>query len=180
MSIIFDPKSMLRKVAPRAKIKRMVTSRMGLKRTILANIGTDLIPIDNGSMAKVARATLLGYKERIAKAQVEAGFEKSAGTAVKAALLDDPRQLIQRVQNEVIFQVHQGIQKKYSGKRARWLPSDAEEPRPNHALAYGKEYIIGEGLPVGDDGDTVEPGDEWGCQCGIEILDTDETQLDLS
>lgn len=173
MSIVFDPKSMLKRIAPAAKLKRMVNSRMGLKRTILANIGTDEIPIDNGTLAKVARDTLLGYKERIAKAVVDAGFERSAGTEVKETILADPKQLIQRVQNEVVFQVHQGIQKKYAGQRARWLPSDADEPRPEHQLNYGKEYIIGEGI------DGIEPGDEFGCKCGIEIL-TNETQLDLS
>ena len=173
MSIVFDPNSMLKRIAPRSKLKRMVNSRMGLKRTILANIGTDEIPIDNGTLAKVARDTLLGYKERIAKAVVDNDFEKSAGTAVKAALLDDPKQLINRIQNEVIFQVHEGIKKKYAGTKARWLPSSAEEPRPEHALHYGKVYTIGEGI------DGIEPGDEYGCQCGVEIL-TDETTLDLS
>lgn len=172
MSIIFDPTKMLKKVAPASKIKRMVSSRMSLKRTILANIGTDEIPIDNGSLTKVARKTLAGYKERIAKAVVDNNFERSAGTEVKDEILDDPKQLIQRVQNEVVFQTHQGIKEKYSGKRARWLPSDAEEPRPEHQANYGKEYIIGEGI------NGVEPGDEFGCRCGVEIL-VDETQLDL-
>lgn len=173
MSIVFDPTKMLRRIAPKAKIRRMVSSKMGLKRSILANIGTDEIPIDNGTLAKVARNTLVGYKERIANAVVESGYEKAAGTEEKAAILDDPKQLIQRVQNEVVFQVHKGIQDKYRGMRARWLPSDADEPRPEHQANYGKVYIIGEGI------DGVEPGDEWGCKCGVEIL-TDETQLDLS
>lgn len=173
MSIIFDPKAMLKRVAPKAKIKRMVNSKMGLKRTILANIGTDEIPVDNGSLAKIARNTLLGYQDRIAKATVDAGFEKEAGDELQKEILKDPKQLIQRVQNEVIYQAHQGIKKKYGGQRARWLPSDAEEPRPEHQKNYGKVYIIGEGI------DGVEPGDEWGCKCGVEIL-TDETTLDLS
>ncbi len=173
MSIIFDPKAMLKRVAPKAKIKRMVSSRMTLKRTILANIGTDEIPIDNGSLAKVARDTLTGYQQRVAKETVENNFEKAAGNELEKKLIADPKQLIQRVQNEVVYQVHQGIQKKYGGKQARWLPSDAEEPRPEHQKNYGKIYIIGEGI------DGVEPGDEPGCKCGIEIL-VDETQLDLS
>ena len=173
MAIIFDPTKMLRRIAPKAKIKRMVSGRLGLKRSILANIGTDEIPIDNGTLSKVARKTLLGYKERIAAAVVQNKFEKAAGTEVKEVILDDPKQLIQRVQNEVVYQVHQGIKDKYAGMRARWLPSDADEPRPEHQANYGKVYIIGEGI------DGVEPGDEYGCKCGVEIL-TDETKLDLS
>lgn len=173
MAIRFYPVDMLKRVAPKAKIRRMVSSRMGLKRTILANLGTDQIPVDNGTLAKVARKTLLGYKERIAKAVVDANFQKAAGTEEREAILDDPKQLIQRVQNEVVYQVHQGIKEKYAGQRARWLPSDADEPRPEHQANYGKVYIIGEGI------DGVEPGDEYGCKCGVEIL-TDETKLDLS
>lgn len=173
MSIVFDPNSMLKRIAPKAKLKRMVNSRLGLKRTILANIGTDEIPIDNGTLAKVARDTLLGYKERMAKAVADNNFERSAGTEVKEEILKDPKQLIQRVQNEVVYQVHQGIKEKYGGQRARWLPSDSEEPRPEHQAHYGKIYIIGEGI------DGIEPGDEYGCKCGVEIL-TDETKLDLS
>lgn len=164
---------MLKKIAPKAKIKRIVSQKMSLKRTILSQIGTEQIPIDNGSLARVARNTLQGYKERIAKETVDEGFEKSAGDALKKELIADPKQLIQRVQNEVVYQVHQGIKDKYSGQRARWLPSDAEDPRPEHQKNYGKVYIIGEGI------DGVEPGDEYGCKCGVEIL-TDDTKLDLS
>ncbi len=174
MSIVFDPKTMLRKIAPKSKIKRMISERFSLKRRILSSIGTDQIPIDNGSLASVAKKTLDGYKERQAKAIAENNFERAAGLEIKNLILDDPKQLIQRVQNEVVFQVHQGIKTKYSGQKARWLPSDAEEPRPEHQLNYGKIYTIGEGI------NGVEPGDEYGCKCGVEILDTEETQLDLS
>lgn len=173
MSIIFDPTKMLKKIAPKAKVKRMVSGRLSVKRTILATIGSEEFPVDKASIGKVARKTLLSYKERIAAAVVNSGYEKAAGTEERKSILDDPKQLVQRVQNEVVFQVHQGIKDKYSGQRARWLPSDAEEPRPEHQANYGKTYIIGEGI------DGVEPGDEYGCRCGVEIL-TDETQLDLS
>lgn len=173
MSIIFDPTKMLKKIAPKAKVKRMVTGNFSVKRSILATIGSNEFPVDKKSLGKVARNTLLGYQQRVAKAVVDAGFEKSAGTETKQAILGDPKQLVQRVQNEVVFQVHQGIKDKYAGQKARWLPSDADEPRPEHQAHYGKVYIIGEGI------DGVEPGDEYGCKCGVEIL-TDETQLDLS
>ena len=176
MSIIFDPRKMLKQIAPEAKIRKMVSSRMGLKRTALAFVDRaadkDVGVLDKKAVAEVARKTVQGYQERIAKAVVAAGFEKSAGTEVKEEILDDPKQLIQRVQNEVVFQVHDKIKTQYRGERARWLPSDADEPRPEHQANYGKEYIIGEGI------DGVEPGDEYGCKCGVEIL-VNETQLEL-
>lgn len=164
---------MLKKVAPVSKIKRMVTSNFSVKRTILATIGSDDFPIDKGSVAKIARKTLKSYEERAAKAAVEAGMETSGFDEMKKELLGDPKQLIQRVQNEVVWQVHQGIQQKYAGQKARWLPSDSEEPRPTHQANYGKVYTIGEGI------NGEEPGDAPGCKCGVEIL-VDETQLDLS
>jgi hypothetical protein len=124
-------------------------------------MGSERFGVDEKSVGKVARNTLLGYKARELESKDRLDLAK------------DPKQLIQRVQNEVIFQVHEGIKEKYSGTKARWLPSDADEPRPEHQLNYGKTYVIGEGI------DGVEPGDEYGCRCGVEIL-TDETQLDLS
>ena len=172
MAIVFDPTKMLKKAAPKSKIKRMVTGRFSVKRTILAHLGSDEFPIDKKSVTNVALKTLRGYKERVAKAVVDAGFDRKAGSAVKTEILDDPKQLIQRVQNEVVFQVHEQIKQRYAGQQARWLPSDADEPRPEHQANYGKIYIIGEGI------DGVEPGDEIGCKCGVEIL-VNETQLAL-
>lgn len=176
MSIVFDPKTMLKKIAPPAKIKRMVSSRMGLKRTALTFVDraadSDVGVLDKKAVAEVARKTVRGYQERIAKAQVDAGFEKAAGKAVADEILDDPKQLIQRVQNALVWQVQKKIQATYKGQRARWLPSDAEEPDPEHQRNYGKEYIIGEGI------NGEEPGNREGCKCGVEIL-TNETQLEL-
>lgn len=170
MAIIFDPTAMLKKLAPKSKIKRLVSSRVNLKQAALNFVDTDLI--DKKSVANVALKTIKGYQERIAKAQADAGLVKTAGDEVKDEILADPAQLIQRVQNEVVFQLHEGIKQKYGGQTGRWLPSDADEPRPEHQANYGKEYIIGEGI------DGVEPGDEFGCRCGVEIL-VDETRLVL-
>lgn len=170
MSIKFHPTEMIKKLAPESKIKKLVSKGVTLKRAALSFIDEDVI--DKKSVAKVALKTIRGYQERIAKAQVDAGFDKAAGDEVAADIIKDPKQLIQRVQNEMIFQVHEQIKENYAGKTARWLPSDSSEPRPEHQLNYGKEYIIGEGI------NGVEPGDEWGCKCGVEIL-VEQTKLEL-
>ena len=165
MSIIFDPRNMLKRIAPVRKVEKILSGRVTVKKTALSFLD-DVEGIDKGQVLDVALKTVKGYKERIKAAGEDAGD-------LKGEILDDPRQLIQRVQNEIVFQMHEGIKRNYGGQKARWLPSDADEPRPEHQLNYGKEYIIGEGI------DGVEPGDEYGCKCGVEIL-TDETQLDLS
>lgn len=161
MSIIYDPKKMLKKAAPEAKIKRMVKGNMSLKRTALSYIdGIDFI--DKKSVSKVALKTIKGYKSRV----------KASGEDIAEQILADPKQLIHRVQNEVIFQISQSIRKTYAEEFARWLPSDAEEPDPEHQLNYGKTFKISEGI----NGEI--PGERIGCKCGMEIL-VNETELRL-
>lgn len=170
MSIIFDPDKLLRKVAPKRKIEKLLTSKVTVKKTALSFLN-DFDFIKKSSVLDVALKTIKSYRQRISKARADDG--RQAGTDLKSDLLDDPAQLVQRVQNEVVFQVHNTIKENYGGERARWLPSSAADPRPEHQLNYGQIYIIGEGI------NGVEPGDEYGCQCGVEIL-TDETQLELN
>jgi len=156
---VFDPASMLKKIAPRAKIKRMISSRMSVKRTALAIVDaaaeTEIGLIDKKKVLDTALKTVAGYQKRI---------EEATSTEVRDQILDDPKQLIQRVQNEFVFQAQKKLQEQYKGRRARWLPSSADEPDPEHQKNYGKEYIIGEGI------DGEEPGDRFGCKCGVEIL----------
>lgn len=165
MSIIFDPTNMLKKIAPLKKVEKILSGRVTVKKTALRFLD-DIEGIDKSQVLDVALKTVKSYKARIKAADDES-------TEVKTEILDDPKLLVNRVQNEIVFQMHEGIKRNYGGQKARWLPSDADDPRPEHQLNYGKEYIIGEGI------DGVEPGDEYGCKCGVEIL-TDETQLDLS
>lgn len=148
---------MLKKIAPARKIERLLSSRVSLKRTALSFI-SDIEFIDRTRVTEVALKTIAGYKERI----------KADGDQ-KGEILDDPKQLIQRVQNEVVFQISEQIQYKYRGESYRWLPSSAEEPDPEHQLNYGKTFVIGEG---------EMPGQRPGCQCGMEIL-VEGKELDL-
>lgn len=171
MSIIVDPKAIIQKIAPEHKIKKLLKGNLTVKKAAL-NFVDAADFVDRKKVTDVALKVANAYQEREAAAAVKAGFDKAAGEELAAELVDDPRLLIQRVQNELIFQLHDAVKTQYGGQRARWLPSDADEPRPEHQLNYGKEYIIGEGI------DGVEPGDEYGCQCGVEIL-TDETELKL-
>lgn len=168
MSIVYDPKKLLRKIAPAKKIERLVSSRLTLKKAALSFVDS-VDFIDKKKVAEVALKTIKGYQLRTAAAIVAAGFDRSAGREEKDAIVSDPKQLIQRVENEVLLQIADGIKTKYAGKTYTWLPSDAEEPDPEHQLNYGKVFTIGEG---------EMPGDRIGCRCGMEIH-TDETQLKL-
>lgn len=157
MAIVYDPKQMLKNVAPDAKIKRMVSKRLDFKRAALGFI--DEIPfIDKKAVANVALKTLKSYRQR---RDAEAAIKKADGQDLEKELVQSPMQLIQRVQNEVIWQVSQEIKSQYNGEQYEWLPSDADEPDPEHQLNYGKIFTIGEG---------EMPGERIGCKCGMRIL----------
>lgn len=157
MSFKYDPAELLKKIAPERKIKKMLTKKLTLKKAALSFVD-DIDFIDKKSVSRVALKTVKGYQSRVAEE-----------TATKSDLLDDPAQLIQRVQNEIIFQISGEIKDKYDGSQYVWLPSSADEPRPEHQLNYGLTFTIGDG---------EMPGEDYGCQCGMEIL-TDDTQLNL-
>lgn len=157
MSIIYDPKKMLEKIAPESKIKKLMSKDVTLKRTALSFID-DADFISKRNVSKVALKTIRSYEKRIENDPDQ-----------KDAIKGDPALLINRVQNEVVFQVSNEIKERYSGEYYVWLPSDADEPDPEHQLNYGKTFKIGEG---------EQPGDRYGCRCGMEIL-VPEKQLEL-
>ncbi len=169
MSIKFLPDEMLKKIAPKRKVEKLLKPNLTVKKAALSFLD-DAEFIEKGAVLDVALKVVKNYKARVKTEKSDQ--DQAAADDLKTELVDDPKQLVQRVQNEIVFQVHDKIKTNYGGRRAVWLPSDAEEPRPEHQLNYGKEYDIGTGI------DGVEPGDEYGCRCGVEILG-DETQLQL-
>jgi len=157
MSIKYEPDKLLKKIAPASKIKKLVKDGFKLKKTALNFVsGFDIL--DKDSIVDTALKVIKGYKKRIKE-----------DPDIKDELKADPKQLVQRVQNEVVLQIADGIKKNYDGERFIWLPSDADEPRPEHQLNYGMEFSIGDG---------EMPGDEYGCRCGMQIL-VDGDQLEL-
>jgi hypothetical protein len=157
MSIRYFPDKLLSKIAPPKKIERLITENASLKKTSLSFID-DIDFLDKKAVTKVALKTIKGYKKRIKE-----------DPTIKADIVEDPAQLVQRVQNEVVFQVKEAIAEQYDGEFYVWLPSDASEPDPEHQLLYGKKFQVG----VGE-----MPGDRYGCRCGMEIL-VPEKKLNL-
>lgn len=158
MSIKVEPSELVNSFASSKKIKRMFASRgLNLKRTALAFLNQyDFL--DKTSVLEIALRVIRDYDKRLAKEGV-----------TQKDIKKDPKLLVQRVQNEVVTQVSDRIRTKYRGKKYRWLPSNAEEPDPQHQLRYGKIYTIGRG---------EMPGDRYGCKCGMEIL-VDDDNLNL-
>lgn len=157
MAIVYDPKKLIQKIAPEGKIKKMLKGNVTLKRAALSFVN-DIDFIDKKAVTKTALKVVKSYKDRV-----------KADADEKSDILKDPKLLIQRVQNQVLWQVTQEIKSKYEGEEYEWLPSDAEEPDPEHQLLYGTVRTIG----VGE-----MPGDRDGCKCGMRIL-VKQTELAL-
>lgn len=162
MAIVYDPSKMLKKLAPEAKIKKLLTPDLTVKKAALSFVdAADFI--DRKSVADVALKVTRSYQKRLDL--LEGKDAKSERVDIKS----DPKLLIQRVQNEVVTQISEEIKANYEGELYEWLPSDAEEPDPEHQLNYGKVFRVGEG---------EMPGDRYGCRCGMNIL-VKESELKL-
>jgi hypothetical protein len=157
LPIKYDPNELLQKVAPKKKIKKLLSKSVTLKKTALSFL-SEIEFLDRKKITETALKVVKNYQSRI-----------DAETAEKKDLTKDPALLIHRVQNEIVLQVSDSIRENYRGEFYVWLPSDAEEPDPEHQLNYGKEFQIG----VGE-----MPGERIGCRCGMQIL-VKENQLQL-
>lgn len=160
MTILYDPKKLLKKIAPEKKVARLVNQNLTPNKAILSMFD-DIDFISKKDIQFVALKTIRSYKRRYKENRKE-GLSVSEATAES---LNNKRQLINRVQNEVVSQVAQEIKESYHGQKYIWLPSDADEPDPQHQLNYGKVFTIGDG---------EMPGDRYGCRCAMEILVKDE------
>ncbi len=155
--IKYQPDKLLERIAPESKIKKLISKGFSLKKSALNFIDSSEI-ISKNNVSDVALKTIKEYKKRI-----------KADSDEKEIIKKDPKLLINRVQNAVVFQISQEIGSKYKGNQYRWLPSDAEEPDPEHQAKYGEIFTIGEG---------EMPGERYGCRCGMEIL-TEDTKLEI-
>lgn len=162
MAILYDPSKLLRKIAPAKKIEKLLSKKLTLKRAALSFVD-DIDFIDKKNVADVALKTMKSYRDRVKNERTESSSEDASD--LKDEIVDDPKLLINRVQNEVITQIGSEIKDKYAGEFYEWLPSDADEPDPEHQLNYGETFQIG----VGE-----MPGDRYGCRCGMRILVEEE------
>lgn len=164
MAIRYLPKNVVKRLMKKKNMEKLVSRDLTLNRAavqVLERTGV----LSKDKLETVALKVIKGYKKRY-KEEIESG-------ASKAAALEDAvagkKQLVQRVQNAAISEIANEIKEQYRGEFYEWLPSDAEEPDPEHQLNYGKVFQIG----VGE-----MPGDRYGCKCGMNIL-VDKTKLNL-
>lgn len=164
MAIKFLPTKVLAKMAPEKTIKKLVTKDLTLNRAAIKTLENSGVLTKKG-IEDTAIQVIKNYKQRY-KEEIKDGATK---TEALDEALNSKKQMIQRVQNDSIFQITRKIKGEYRGEFYTWLPSDADEPDPLHQLNYGSMFQIGKG---------EMPGDRYGCRCGMNIL-VDETLLEL-
>lgn len=138
---------------------------------------SDNLEIKKRYLQALVRATSLSGREITAEVyktvdfyeQKEATLKAAGVKAFKQEALNGQELLKARLKNFLVYSEIQRQRKEHKGRMYRWLPSNANEPDPEHQLLYGHIFREGEG-----DKDGNMPGERWGCQCGIEWLDDDE------
>lgn len=164
MAITFLPTNVLKRVASKKTVERLVTQRLTLNRAAVATLSRTS-GLSKTAVERIALRVIKSYRKTY-------GDERRAGVSITQAIedaLNDKRLMLHRVQNAVVHEITEDIKRQYRGEHYEWLPSDADEPDPLHQLNYGKIFQLG----VGE-----APGDRYGCRCGMRIL-VNESQLKL-
>ncbi len=164
MSIKYEPSKLIKKLKLDERSLDLMTPNLAINRSALKAI-SEFGVLPRSTAETVALKVIKEYKAKASDLRAEG--------ATKAEAIDEAinngKKLQARVQSAVLFEQTQVIQKAYRGEFYKWLPSTAANPRDEHIPNYGKTFQLGVGDDNGDD-----PGDLYGCQCGMEIL-TDDT-----
>ena len=161
MTVVFNPASLLERVVPESRIKKILNADLTVKRRSIKTI-SNLDFLSDKNLYEAFNNVSKFYKKKVKDLMADGELKKDAISET----VNDARLLVSRVQNEVILKASAEIKDRYDKKWFRWLPSDADEPDPQHQLRYGKVYRIGE--------DEI-PGERIGCRCGMEILTKEES-----
>jgi hypothetical protein len=164
LAILFLPSKLLKQIAPKKTVEKLVTQKLTLNRTAVSML-TKSDVLTKKTLERVAVKVIRGYK----KSYGEFRDEGLSVAKAKEEALNGKRLMVARIQNAVVFEIAETVKGKYRGEFYEWLPSDAAEPDPLHQLNYGLKFQLG----VGE-----APGDRVGCKCGMNIL-VNESQLEL-
>lgn len=158
--VVFYPDKFKKKVLPKGFFndnlldKDFSLKKKAMQALILANINKkDLTK----TVLKVAKV----YENKVDSLEDE-GLPRTRATLLAK---HGEKLLRQRIESLVVYSEIQRLKEDNEGEYYIWLPSGAEDPDPQHQLLYGKKFLVGEG-----DGDGNMPGERYGCQCGMEIL----------
>lgn len=162
MSLMFDPKEYLKKVLPKDfERKKILNNKIDVKREVLSSL-TQAKAVNGREIKSSIYNTVEHYKHKYDELRAQ-------GLSVKGAVQEatgDEALLRQRIYSTLIYDEVQELKQQYAGWDYKWLPSEAENPDPEHQLLYGKIFKVGRG-----DKNGFMPGERWGCRCGIEFIE---------
>ena len=160
---IFYPDRFLKKIFPKSFYTTELVSRgFSMKKIAKRYLqkaylvaGNDLNESIDGVLDQYAQKAMDLKADRVR------GFFKDA--------VNNDSLLRNRIENVVIFAEVQNLKQEHDGQYYEWLPSDSENPDPEHQLLYGKIFKVGDG-----DNEGNMPSERYGCRCGIRWLSAKE------
>lgn len=155
LTIRYEPKKILKRLAKKSKVEDLVTEKLTVNRAALNAIEASGI-VGKKKLEAVAIKVIRDYREQ-AKELENQGLTKAES---REEVLENKKLLVQRVRLATVAAVTKEVQKQFRGEFYTWLPSSAATPREEHKKKYGKRFQIGKG---------EMPGDALNCQCGMEI-----------
>lgn len=160
MSIKYEPSKLIKKLRLQERALDLMTPNMAINRSAIKAI-SEFGVLPKEVAENVALKVIKEYKAKAKELRAEGATRAEA----KEEATNDGRKLAARVQSAVLHEQTQTIKRAYRGEFYEWLPSTAANPRDEHIPNYGKIFQLG----VGDDNGN-DPGDLYGCQCGMKIL----------
>lgn len=157
MAIRYEPKKVLKKIASKKNIENLVTDRLTVNKAVLNSLDASGV-LGKKQLQYVGLNVIKQMRERAENLADDSGLTKAES---REEILENKKQLVQRVQNATVKEITKKVKEKYRGEFYVWLPSTAENPDKKHKRKYGKRYQLGKG---------EAPGDREGCRCGMEIL----------
>lgn len=162
MAITYYPEKRLKRKLRKRDLTGLITDGLRINRALLKVVSSHSV-LSQKKVEEISLKVLKGYKQRV-KEEMKLDDNLTRDDAVEIAM-NKKKLIVQRIENESIYQVSQEIKLKYRGEKYEWLPSDANEADPEHQLNYGKIFTVG----VGE-----MPNERYGCRCGMRILTDDE------
>jgi hypothetical protein len=163
--MIFYPDKFKKKVLPKSFFKEnLLDKNLSFKQKAMQALILST-PASKDDLAATVLGVINTYKNKVDELQLE-GLPK---TQAKFLATNGEALLQQRIENLVVYSEVQRLKEENKGEFYRWLPSGADEPDPEHQLLYGEIFPVGQGDSEGN-----MPAERYGCQCGMEILTTNE------
>src|SRR5688572_8717274 len=110
MAIRFQPSKLLRKVAPKKTVAKLVSQKLTLNRTAVTMLSKSGV-LKKKKLEEIAIKVIRGYRKAY-------GDERKAGASVveaTAEALNGKKQMVQRVQNAVVHEIAEDVKREYRG-----------------------------------------------------------------